>query len=310
MAWERRARGGLYYTRSRWEDGRVVREYIGRGEAAAAVAQLDAHVRAMRQWTAARMRDEQTRLEALDKRLDEYYRRADAQMKSELIALGFHQHGGEWRRKRGERGGDRVTNSKASSASRAKYNDANAHATDWHAADEFERQQLLDAAQHGDRRAAETVLAGAEADAALYDQLTNTARREREALITTTCGAANALTRASLLKRAQHLEDELVAECACPSALERMLIERVATSWLAAHLTDLEAEARMQSATPLALPWVHLHEQRRENAHRRYLSAAQTLARARRLLRPRRRGAQINIAALGAQQLKRHRDGD
>ena len=29
--WERRERGGLYYTRSRKEAGRMVREYIGGG---------------------------------------------------------------------------------------------------------------------------------------------------------------------------------------------------------------------------------------------------------------------------------------
>ncbi|MBL8797204.1 MAG: hypothetical protein JNM56_25100 [Planctomycetia bacterium] len=47
MSWEHR-NGRLYYTRSRRQAGRIVREYIGTGPVAEAAAQADAQRRAAR----------------------------------------------------------------------------------------------------------------------------------------------------------------------------------------------------------------------------------------------------------------------
>jgi hypothetical protein len=321
MGWEKRERGRLYYTRSRWEDGHVVRDYFGCGQAAEAIAQLDAHARAMHLWMAARKRAEQARLEALDVQLDNYHRKVDRLMRSTLIALGFYQHRGEWRRRRGGGGGS-VTKSRANRAWRAKSGDGAAvHANqprwpDWRDADALERQQLLEAAQQGDPRAIDVVMAGIEEDADLRDQLTNSPRQEREALITTAIGARNVLMRASLLEQVKHREDALMAEAehvagTSPLVLEQLLIERVATSWLAAHLAAMEMEGRLrQSDASLSVVLAEFYERRRDRAHARYLSASLALAKVRRLLRPRRRGAQIHIAAQDEQQPKRRRDGD
>ena len=100
MGWEPRERGGLYYTRSRREGGRVVREYLGAGEFAEALARSDEAIRRARQMKRERGLAEAERLRELAApvlRLDEA---ADELLRAELVAAGFHRHKGVWRRGR------------------------------------------------------------------------------------------------------------------------------------------------------------------------------------------------------------------
>jgi hypothetical protein len=98
MGWDK---GGRYYTRSRRENGRVVREYVGGGLAGLLTAQLDAEERADRLAREALARAERLDLTALDAPLAELDDLADLLAEAALLAAGFHRYNrGEWRRRR------------------------------------------------------------------------------------------------------------------------------------------------------------------------------------------------------------------
>ena len=102
MSWERRGRGGRYYTRSRRVDGRVVREYIGKGPHAEFVAQMDALQRRGREEQARAWRNEREGMEALDRSFEELHEAARVLTHATLLAAGYRQHNrGEWRKVRG-----------------------------------------------------------------------------------------------------------------------------------------------------------------------------------------------------------------
>jgi hypothetical protein len=99
--WERRERGGLYYTRSRKEGGRVIREYVGGGILGELAAQMDALERERREEQAARWKEEQEELDALEATVEELSETSDLLVRAALLASGYRQHNrGEWRLKR------------------------------------------------------------------------------------------------------------------------------------------------------------------------------------------------------------------
>ena len=99
--WERRERGGLYYTRSRKVNGKVVREYVGGGVPGEIAARMDALKRRERDEEAATWKEEREQMEALEAPVEELCEAAEMLTKATLLASGYRQHNrGEWRKKR------------------------------------------------------------------------------------------------------------------------------------------------------------------------------------------------------------------
>lgn len=99
MGWDK---GGRYYTRSRRENGRVVREYVGGGRAGELGARLDAIARDKREVERQCDRIQREEVAALDAPLAELNGLIDLLARAALAAAGYRQHKrGEWRKKRG-----------------------------------------------------------------------------------------------------------------------------------------------------------------------------------------------------------------
>jgi hypothetical protein len=100
MAWEYRGEAGPYYTRSRRRNGRVVREYVGRGFPAEQVIRQDAEARASREAARSAIARERDSHEAARGSLQALKAQLDSLTSAAIEAAGYHQHHGQWRRRR------------------------------------------------------------------------------------------------------------------------------------------------------------------------------------------------------------------
>jgi uncharacterized small protein (DUF1192 family) len=100
MGWEKRDRGGLYYTRSKKVGGRVVRKYVGGGILGRIAALQDTQERLWREQEAALWQEERERLEALVAPVEALCEAAEILYRAALLSAGYRRHQrGQWRRK-------------------------------------------------------------------------------------------------------------------------------------------------------------------------------------------------------------------
>jgi hypothetical protein len=95
--------GQLYFYKKRREGNRVISEYVGGGQLvvlAEGQAQIERErkEREREEVHAARMS-----MAEIDQQLDSFSRMVDSLMEAHLVALGFHQHKRQWRKKRNGR---------------------------------------------------------------------------------------------------------------------------------------------------------------------------------------------------------------
>lgn len=101
MGWENRPNGGRYYTRSRREGGRVVREYVGCGQKGEHAAMADAARRAEREAERAMIQAERERAQAIDAELAKLHSTIDLLTRGDLLAAGYERYKRQWRKRRG-----------------------------------------------------------------------------------------------------------------------------------------------------------------------------------------------------------------
>jgi hypothetical protein len=92
MAWESRGNNRYYY-RKRWVGKKVVSEYVGKGPAAEEAAGLDLERRK-------RLREDRDRMNSLLLQIKRIDYTIKGVITGVLLASGFHNHKGQWRKKR------------------------------------------------------------------------------------------------------------------------------------------------------------------------------------------------------------------
>jgi hypothetical protein len=253
----------------------VKRDYLGKGPMAEAGRKLLEAERRQRLAEAEAIRQQISRIKALDHLAQRADQAARLLVEAALLEMGCYQHWRQWRMARKK---------KAAAAALPASKDTRT----W-TQDEF--QAVFQRAKAGDREVMPQLRLMMRGYQDLVDRTTRDPNTTvREALVANTYSEDSLLAKECIIVRAERM----AAGIAGPGAtvLERLLAEQIATAWLHMHLLEMLTAQTIQGNIRIGQ-----HFQRVLTlAQRRYLSAVGMLARVRKLA-----GSKLQVN-LGAEQ--------
>jgi hypothetical protein len=99
MGWEER-NGRMYYYAKRWRNGTCRSEYIGSGQFASAVEDMEFAAQCQAKYEKDKKDAERRELEMIDAMIEEISETNNTLVKALFLINGYHTHKYQWRRKR------------------------------------------------------------------------------------------------------------------------------------------------------------------------------------------------------------------
>jgi len=283
MGWKRIGNHSYFY-RSRRQGGRVVSEYVGRGNLGALCARLDQLDRQERDGRRAEGKAASEAAGQEERAIRRWFGAVEAVAAGAMLAAGFHKHHGQWRRWRvakaeGTTGPKPPATSGATPPAKMTWG---------------EFHGLVERAAKGDRECLPRLREALKsADYSVWSRwfreaYGNPAEWLKSSLARAAGGAGNpAVTEAAAAKMDQ-LRKEL--EGPDPTPMERLLVERAVHCWF---IVNVYETLYAQAGNPMTRQ-AEFERRRIDSAHKRFLSSLATLARVRKLALP---AVQVNIGA-------------
>jgi hypothetical protein len=278
MGWKTRA-GHAYFYRIRRENGRVVSEYIGRGELAASYAEClteardsQARLRAAERADLHYFRDEIAELG-----FDDYSLKCQSLVDAAMLASGHHRHDrGQWRRRRGVSQASETNRELAVSTGQAPV-PAYLEVSNEEFSQTIERAKLGDGASLAWMRQAFIDDSSGTLAAMFGDNLPERIERILAARVT----PDDPLGREALLAQVAKMRREMAG--AQPTTLEKLLVERTVLSWMHLHVYELQYQFEAHRMAPAV---ADAHQRKIVRASRQFLEATKALSTVRRLAIP------------------------
>ncbi|MDR3638680.1 MAG: hypothetical protein P4L84_33045 [Isosphaeraceae bacterium] len=286
---------GRYYYQTKRQGLAVQTEYIGRGELAEMVAELDVYIQRRRAAEAAAEKAVQDKLRAAESASAARFKLVDTILGWVLIRAGLHRHDrGPWRRKRmpvpAEARGVTPLPQKTV-LSREEIDGC---------------QDVLERAWHGDYTALPALKKLFDAFPEQWIGIAhgNLADVAEQSAIKAYAGPNNLAILEGVRRQLAAMRIDLLGPS--PTAVERLLVDRVVLCWLDVHTLEVQHLARSDDLSPAVSA---LWDRRRTQANNRYLASLKSLQAVRKLGLPT-TAVQMNVmvASTGNDQAATVRD--